>query len=45
MSGEDVALLEVIFSGTPDGTTYAQWLVNYASQLTRQIDSVACWKI
>ena len=41
MSGEDVALLEVIFSGTIDGTTYAQWLVNYASQLTRQIDNVA----
>ena len=41
MSGEDVALLEVIFSGTIDGTTYAQWLVNYASQLTRQIDDVA----
>ena len=41
LSGEDVALLEVIFSGTIDGTTYAQWLVNYASQLTRQIDNVA----
>ena len=41
MSGEDVALLEVIFSGTIDGTTYVQWLVNYTSQLTRQIDNVA----
>ena len=41
MSGEDVALLEVIFNSGIDGTTYAQWLVNYASQLTRQIDNVA----
>ena len=41
MSGADVSLLEVIFSGTIDGTTYAQWLVNYASELTRQIDNVA----
>ena len=41
MDDRDVALLEVIFSGTIDGTTYAQWLVNYASQLTRQIDDVA----
>ena len=37
----DVDLLKVIFSGTIDGTTYAQWLVNYASRLTRQIDNVA----
>ena len=34
-------LLEVIFSGSINGTTYAQWLVNYASQLTSQIDNVA----
>ena len=41
MSGEDVALLDVIFNSGIDGTTYAQWLVNYASELTRQIDDVA----
>ena len=41
MDDRDVALLEVIFSGTIDGTTYAQWLVNYASQLLAQVDNVA----
>ena len=37
----DVDLLKVIFSGTIDGTTYAQWLVSYASLLVAQIDDVA----
>ena len=41
MDDRDVALLEVIFSGTIDNTTYAQWLVNYASQLLAQVDNVA----
>ena len=37
----DVTLLEMIFNGSVNGTNYAQWLVNYASQLTRQIDNIA----
>ena len=41
MDDRDVTLLEVIFSGTIDGTTYAQWLVSYASLLVAQIDDVA----
>ena len=38
---EDASMLDIIFTDTVNGTTYAQWLVNYASQLTRQIDNVA----
>ena len=41
MSDVDVALLEIVFNDTVNGTTYAQWLVNYASQLTSQIGNVA----
>ena len=41
MNDVDVALLEIVFNDTVNGTTYAQWRGNYASQLTRQIDNVA----
>ena len=41
LSDEDVALLDVIFNSGIDGTTYAQWLVNYAFQLLAQVDNVA----
>ena len=41
MDDIDVALLEMIFNGSVKGTNYAQWIVNYASQLTSQIDNVA----
>ena len=41
MDEMDDALLEIVFNDTIDGTTYAQWLVNYASQLTSQSDNVA----
>ena len=41
MDDIDVTLLEMIFNGSVNGTNYAQWLVNYASQLTRQIDNIA----
>ena len=41
MNDVDVALLEIVFNDTVNGTTYAQWLVNYASQLTSQIGNVA----
>lgn len=41
MDNQDIALLEVIFSNSINGTTYAQWLVNYASQLLAQVDNVS----
>ena len=37
----DRLMIDVIFNSGIDGTTYAQWLVNYASQLLAQVDNVA----
>ena len=41
LNDEERIMLDVIFNSGIGGTTYAQWLVNYASQLTHQVDNVA----
>ena len=38
---EEKIMIDVIFNSGIGGTTYAQWLVNYASQLLAQVSDVA----
>ena len=41
LSDDEKTMIDVIFNSGIGGTTYAQWLVNYASQLLTQVDNVS----
>ena len=43
LSDDEKTMIDVIFKSGIDGTTYAQWLVNYASQLLAQVDELASY--